>query len=60
MDFSYIPMIQSGGNYSMTQDPSNLKESILTYDTILISVGINYRYYNSNIARTIFIDPSEK
>lgn len=33
-------------------------EELLSYDTIIISVGTKYMEYHANIVRTLFIDPS--
>ena len=55
----YIPIIQSGGNYNLK--PNALSDdNILTFDTIVCSLGLRYRGYCSNIARTLFINPTDE
>jgi len=57
IDFAYSPIVQSGGTYDLKpQAESN--NDVLKYDTIILSVGISYASYNSNIIRTLFIDPA--
>ncbi|KRW98162.1 Peptidase M24, structural domain [Pseudocohnilembus persalinus] len=58
VDFSYLPVIQSGGQYNLqAAQPNNNK---LEYDTIIASLGMSYNQYNSNLSRTLFIDPNEE
>lgn len=33
-------------------------DDILSYDTIIVSVGTKYMEYHANIVRTLFIDPT--
>lgn len=58
VDTCYMPIIQSGGNYSLRFAASSNEENI-HYGTIVSSVGIRYKRYCSNISRTLMIDPSD-
>jgi nucleosome binding factor SPN SPT16 subunit len=55
-DWVYTPIIQSGGKYdlkvSAESNQDNLKAGV-----ILASMGIKYKDYCSNIARTFMIAP---
>ncbi len=58
VDICYPPIIQSGGNYSLK--PSALStDDPLHFGIILCSLGVRYKSYCSNIARTFLIDPSK-
>ena len=56
VDLAYLPIIQSGGTYDLRPQAESTDE-ILSYDTIICSVGSKYHDYNCNIVRTLFIDP---
>jgi len=58
VDTCYMPIIQSGGNYSLRFAASSNDENI-HYGAIVSSLGIRYRRYCSNISRTLMIDPTE-
>lgn len=55
-DWIYTPIIQSGGKYdlkvSAESNQDNLKAGV-----ILAGIGIKYKEYCSNIARTFMIAP---
>ncbi len=58
VDICYPPIIQSGGNYSLK--PSALSnDDSLHFGIVLCSLGVRYKSYCSNIARTFLIDPSK-
>ena len=58
VDICYPPIIQSGGVYSLK--PSALSnDDPLHFGIILCSLGVRYKSYCSNIARTFLIDPSK-
>ncbi|KYQ92358.1 FACT complex subunit SPT16 [Tieghemostelium lacteum] len=57
VDFAYMPIIQSGGNYDLKLS-ANSNDDKLHFGTIIISLGSRYKEYCSNIARTYFIDPN--
>lgn len=58
VDTCYMPIIQSGGNYSLRFAASSNEENI-HYGTIVSSLGIRYKRYCSNISRTLIIEPTE-
>lgn len=59
LEWCYTPIIQSGGKYDVR--PSALSDdSRLTPGVILCSLGLRYKSYCSNIARTYLIDPSKE
>lgn len=59
VDSCYLPIIQSGGNYSLRFAASSNEENI-NYGCIVSSLGIRYKRYCSNISRTLMIDPTEE
>lgn len=54
----YTPIIQSGGNYSLKFATSSNSDSI-HFGSIVSSLGLRYKFYCSNISRTLMIDPTE-
>lgn len=58
VDTAYMPIIQSGGNYSLRFSVASNDENI-HYGTIISSLGIRYKRYCSNISRTLMIDPTD-
>ncbi|KAJ1652761.1 FACT complex subunit spt16 [Dispira simplex] len=58
LDWCYMPIIQSGGQYDLR--PSAMSnEDKLHAGTVVCSMGVRYRYYCSNLARTFMISPSK-
>lgn len=57
-DFSYSPIIQSGGNYSL-KIINESDKNILKPDIIRLSLGGKYFELNCNIVRTLIINPTE-
>lgn len=59
VEVCYAPIVQSGGNYNLkfsaTSDKNNLH-----FGTITCSLGIRYKYYCSNLTRTLLVNPTEK
>jgi nucleosome binding factor SPN SPT16 subunit len=55
IDRCYTPIIQSGGEYDLRPNAFST-DNALTFDTIICSLGIRYRNYCSNIARTLIIN----
>jgi nucleosome binding factor SPN SPT16 subunit len=59
LDWCYSPVVQSGGKYdlkpSAVSDDSRLEPGV-----ILCSLGMRYKAYCSNIARTYLIDPTKQ
>ncbi len=58
MDISYSPIIQSGGKYQLKFSTVS-SEDRLHFGTIVISLGVRYKSYCSNVARTMFVEPSQ-
>ncbi len=57
LDFTYSPVIQSGGYYDFRpQAESNGKN--LSFDTIIWNLAVKYMNFNSAIVRTFFINAS--
>lgn len=59
VDKCYTPIIQSGGDYNLKPNACSNNEQ-LDFGTIIFSLGVRYRSYCSNIARTIFINPDKE
>ncbi|KAM9950734.1 hypothetical protein ACTFIT_012009 [Dictyostelium discoideum] len=57
VDYSYVPIIQSGGIYDLRASASS-DDNPLHFGTIIVSCGARYKNYCSNIARTYIIDPT--
>ncbi|KAI9190105.1 FACT complex subunit spt16 [Blastocladiella emersonii ATCC 22665] len=58
VDWCYLPVVQSGGEYDLRPSAqSNTKT--LHAGTILCTLGVRYRSYCSNIARTMLINPTK-
>jgi nucleosome binding factor SPN SPT16 subunit len=56
LDWCYTPIIQSGGAYDLK--PSAVSdERVIEPGVVLVSAGVRYRNYCSNISRTYLIDP---
>ena len=58
VDWCYPPIVQSGGKYDLR--PSAVSnENRLHAGVIICSIGIKYKGYCSNVARTFMIDPEK-
>ena len=58
VNICYSPILQSGGDYDVKLTAQS-KDTLLSSDTILCSLGARYASYCSNVARTIFVDPTK-
>ena len=58
VDICYSPIIQSGGNYQLKFSTVSSDER-LHFGTIICCLGVRYKSYCSNIARTLFVEPSQ-
>ena len=58
VDFCYSPIVQSGGTYDFKVN-AEVNNEILQSDTIVCSYGGEYKYYKTNIVRTLLINPDE-
>ncbi|KAH9440953.1 hypothetical protein MJO29_015316 [Puccinia striiformis f. sp. tritici] len=56
-DLCYTPIIQSGGEYDLRTSAQSNTERLKDTGIIIASLGIRYKSYCSNVARTIMIDP---
>ncbi|ODV60598.1 chromatin-remodeling protein SPT16 [Ascoidea rubescens DSM 1968] len=60
LDWCYTPIIQSGGTYDLKPSAAS-NSNLLSYEGIIIaSLGIRYRSYCANVARTFLIDPTKE
>lgn len=55
----YPAIIQSGGNYSLKFSAESDKNN-LHFGAIVCSLGVRYKSYCSNIARTLLVNPSDE
>lgn len=58
LDWTVGPVIQSGGKYDLRQNAQS-DENNLHAGIILASMGLRYKSYSSQIARTYLIDPTK-
>lgn len=58
LDWTVGPVIQSGGKYDLRQGAQS-DDSPLHAGIILASMGLRYKSYSSQIARTYLIDPTK-
>eukprot|EP00667_Euglena_gracilis_P001723 EG_transcript_1723 len=59
VDSSFVPVIQSGGNYDLNglyTCRAEVSGDLLSYDTIVVGLGSKFRQYCSGIARTLMVD----
>ncbi|KAJ3350446.1 FACT complex subunit spt16 [Allomyces javanicus] len=55
----YVPIVQSGGEYDLRPSAQSNGKN-LHPGTILCSLGVRYKSYCSNIARTLLINPTKR
>lgn len=58
IDWCYSPIVQSGGEYDLRPSALSTEKRFVGDGTIISSLGLRYKNYCSNIARTFMIDPS--
>lgn len=58
VDWCYSPIVQSGGDYDLKPSAQSTEKPLVGEGVILASVGLRYKLYCSNIARTFLIDPT--
>lgn len=58
-DYSFTPVVQSGGEYNLkpTAESSN---KIVSFDVVMVSLAGRYFDMNAHVARTLMINPSTK
>lgn len=59
VDTCYTPNIMSGGKYTF-RTGAQADENVLQCDTIILTLGVRYRSYCSNITRTLLINASKE
>jgi nucleosome binding factor SPN SPT16 subunit len=59
LDTCYPPILQSGGNYKLKFSVRTSEKEPVHFGAIICSFGVRYKYYCSNIIRTMLVDPSE-
>lgn len=57
-DWCYSPIVQSGGEYDLKPSAMSSEKRFIGDGSIIASLGMRYKNYCSNIARTFMIDPS--
>lgn len=60
LDWCYSPIVQSGGEYDLRPSAQSNNKRLVGDGVIISSLGLRYKSYCSNIARTFFIDPTEE
>lgn len=60
LDWCYSPIVQSGGEYDLRPSAQSNNKKLVGDGVIISSLGLRYKSYCSNIARTFFIDPTEE
>lgn len=58
VDWCYSPIVQSGGDYDLRPSALSNDKQLVGDGVILASIGLRYKLYCSNIARTFLIDPT--
>ncbi|KAK6200964.1 global regulator of transcription [Scheffersomyces amazonensis] len=58
LEWCYSPIIQSGGDYDLKPSAISTNKQLIGDGIILASIGLRYKSYCSNIARTFLIDPT--
>jgi FACT complex subunit SPT16 len=58
VDACYAPIVQSGGDYDL-RPSARSKNTTIHFGTIVCSVGSRYKSYCSNVARTLFVNPTD-
>jgi Nucleosome binding factor SPN, SPT16 subunit len=58
VEWCYSPIIQSGGKYDLKPSAVSSDARLVGDGVILASLGLRYKSYCSNIARTFLIDPT--
>ncbi|XP_015778637.1 PREDICTED: FACT complex subunit SPT16-like [Acropora digitifera] len=59
VEMCYSPIVQSGGKFTLKFSAVS-NEDKLHYGTIICSLGVRYKFYCSNIVRTMLYEPTEE
>ncbi|EER32141.1 cell division control protein 68 [Candida tropicalis MYA-3404] len=60
LEYGYSPIIQSGGEYDLRPSALSNDKKLIGEGVILSSIGLRYKGYCSNVARTFLIDPTKE
>ncbi|EMG47024.1 CDC68 FACT complex subunit SPT16 [Candida maltosa Xu316] len=60
LEFCYTPIIQSGGDYDLKPSALSNDKKLVGDGVILASIGLRYKAYCANVARTFLIDPTKQ
>ncbi|CAX42465.1 FACT (FAcilitates Chromatin Transcription) complex subunit, putative [Candida dubliniensis CD36] len=60
LEYCYSPIIQNGGDYDLKPSAISNDKLLIGEGVILSSIGLRYKSYCSNIARTFLIDPTKE
>lgn len=60
VDWCYSPIVQSGGDYDLKPSALSTEKRFVGDGAIVASLGLRYKNYCSNVARTFLIDPSSE
>lgn len=58
IEWCYSPIIQSGGQYDLKPSAISSTSNFVGDGVIIASIGLRFKSYCANIARTILIDPT--
>ena len=58
LEMCYSPIIQSGGKFSLKFSAVSSDEK-LNFGVITCAVGVRYKFYCSNIVRTLMVEPTQ-
>lgn len=58
VEWCYSPIIQSGGEYDLKPSATSSDSQLVGEGVIIASLGLRFKSYCSNLARTFLIDPS--
>ncbi|XP_031569470.1 FACT complex subunit SPT16-like [Actinia tenebrosa] len=59
VEMCYSPIVQSGGKFTLKFSTISNDEK-LNYGVIICSLGVRYKFYCSNIVRTMMVEPTEE
>lgn len=58
VEWCYSPIIQSGGDFDLKVSASSKNKKLAATGVVLALIGLRYKSYCSNLARTFLIDPT--
>lgn len=58
VEWCYSPIIQSGGDYDLKVSATSKNKKLAANGVVLALIGMRYKSYCSNLARTFLIDPT--